>query len=41
MNLTGNPVVRWMIGLASAMSAASRYGKLLVTIWTWIGGGPW
>jgi hypothetical protein len=36
--LTSNPVIGFMIGLAAAMSAAYRYGKLLVTIWTWLGG---
>ena len=36
--ITSNPVAGWFIGVGFAMSAAYRYGKLLVTIFNWLGG---
>jgi hypothetical protein len=36
--LTSNPVAAWLIGVAAAMSAVYRYGRLMVTIWNLLGG---
>jgi hypothetical protein len=36
--LTSNPAVAWLIGLASAASAAYRWGRLMKDAWAWLGG---
>jgi hypothetical protein len=38
LNITSNPIGAWLIGVAAAMSAVYRYGRLLVTIFNWLGG---
>jgi hypothetical protein len=36
--ITSNKIASWIIGVAAALSALYRYGKLAVTIFNWLGG---